>query len=74
MPRYALAHLVRVQRPAPLAGLPRDDFVRIKLIAKGGDDLRILDLQKTDVREAIETFVGTVSQPLYESELAADLS
>ena len=34
----------------------------------------MLDLQKADVRAAIETFIDTVAEPLYESRLAADNS
>ncbi len=49
-----------------------DHFVRIESIAEVNGELRVLDLQRDDVRAAIESFAGAQATPLYESSVAAN--
>lgn len=51
-----------------------NEFVRIESIAEVDGDLRVLDLQRSDVREAIESYTGAQATPLYEDPSAADYS
>jgi type III restriction enzyme len=48
-----------------------DQFVRIESIAEVDGTLRVLDVQRGDVRDAIDAYVGTQATALYESPLAA---
>ena len=51
-----------------------DQFVRIESIAEVDGVLRVLDLQRGDVREAIESFTGAQATPLYEDPMSAHYS
>jgi len=51
-----------------------DKFIRIEAIAEVGGELRVLDFQRSDVRNAIEAFNGAQATPLYDGPEAADYS
>jgi type III restriction enzyme len=47
-----------------------NQFVRIESIAEVEGDLRVLDLLRDEVREAIESYSGAQATPLYEGPVA----
>lgn len=63
--------LPKLQGLARFARNHGDQFVRIESIAEIGGVLRVLDLQREDVRAAVESFAGAQATPLYEDSVAA---
>lgn len=64
--------LPKLRGLAAFARAHGDQFVRIESIAEIEGVLRVLDLQRDDVRVAIESFAGSQATPLYESSAAAN--
>jgi hypothetical protein len=51
-----------------------DPFVRLESIAEVDGVLRVLDLQREDVRDGVESFTGAQATPLYEGPATARYS
>ena len=68
---YLADALPKLKGLAAFARACGDQFVRIESIAEVDGDLRVLDLQREDVRAVVESFSGAQATPLYEDSVAA---
>jgi len=66
--------LPKLKGLAHLARTHGDQFVRIESIAEVDGVLRVLDLQREDVRDGVDSFTGAQATPLYEGPATADYS
>lgn len=62
--------LPKLKGAVAFAGAYGDRFVRIESIAEVDGELRVLDLQREDVRAMVESFSGAQATPLYENPVA----